>query len=67
MVGWALLSTLLTTCDAIIHHGGAGTTLASAHAGVPRLAIPHGADNRINAAMIEENDEIVARLTALVK
>ncbi|MFJ4342483.1 nucleotide disphospho-sugar-binding domain-containing protein [Streptomyces sp. NPDC088915] len=109
VVGWTPLSTLLTTCDAIIHHGGAGTTLASAHAGVPQLAIPHGADNWINAAMIEENriglnrdaervdaalvrsllhdpglrsgthevraalaaepgpDEIVARLTALVK
>ncbi|MEU6057088.1 nucleotide disphospho-sugar-binding domain-containing protein [Streptomyces sp. NPDC047097] len=53
VVGWTPLSTLLTTCDAIIHHGGAGTTLASAHAGVPQLALPHGADNWINAAMIE--------------
>lgn len=54
-VGWTPLSTLLTTCDAIIHHGGSGTTLASAHAGVPQLAIPHGADNWINADMIERN------------
>ncbi|MEV7618199.1 nucleotide disphospho-sugar-binding domain-containing protein [Streptomyces sp. NPDC089799] len=53
VVGWTPLSTLLTTCDAIIHHGGAGTTLTSAHAGVPQLAIPHGADNWINAAMVE--------------
>ncbi|MGW7081742.1 nucleotide disphospho-sugar-binding domain-containing protein [Streptomyces sp. NPDC054866] len=52
VVGWTPLSTLLTTCDAIIHHGGAGTTLASAHAGVPQLAIPHGADNWINADII---------------
>ncbi|MFF1560762.1 nucleotide disphospho-sugar-binding domain-containing protein [Streptomyces sp. NPDC058279] len=53
VVGWTPLSTLLTTCDAIIHHGGAGTTLTSAHAGVPQLAMPHGADNWINAAMVE--------------
>ncbi|MFV0129276.1 nucleotide disphospho-sugar-binding domain-containing protein [Streptomyces sp. HMX112] len=53
VVGWTPLSTLLTTCDAIIHHGGAGTTLASAHAAVPQLAMPHGADNWINAAMVE--------------
>lgn len=53
VVGWTPLSTLLTTCDAIIHHGGSGTTLASAHAGTPQLAMPHGADNWINAAMIE--------------
>lgn len=52
VVGWTPLSTLLTTCDAIIHHGGAGTTLASAHAGVPQLAMPHGADNWINSEMV---------------
>lgn len=33
VVGWTPLSTLLTTCDGIIHHGGSGTTLTSAHAG----------------------------------
>ncbi|WP_141658522.1 nucleotide disphospho-sugar-binding domain-containing protein [Streptomyces mutabilis] len=53
LVGWTPLSTLLTTCDAIIHHGGAGTTLAALHAAVPQLAMPHGADNWINAAMLE--------------
>lgn len=53
VVGWTPLSTLLTSCDGIIHHGGAGTTLASAHAGVPQLTMPHGADNWINAAMVE--------------
>ncbi|MFE2245880.1 nucleotide disphospho-sugar-binding domain-containing protein [Streptomyces lavendulae] len=53
VVGWTPLSTLLTTCDAIIHHGGSGTTLTAAHAAVPQLAMPHGADNWINAAMVE--------------
>ncbi|MDQ3403023.1 MAG: DUF1205 domain-containing protein [Actinomycetota bacterium] len=53
VVGWTPLSTLLMSCDGIIHHGGAGTTLASAHAGVPQLAMPHGADNWINAGIVE--------------
>ncbi|MFE6721703.1 nucleotide disphospho-sugar-binding domain-containing protein [Streptomyces albidoflavus] len=53
VVGFTPLSTLLTACDAIIHHGGAGTTLAASHAGVPQLAMPHGADNWLNAAMLE--------------
>lgn len=52
VVGWIPLSSLLTTCDAIVHHGGAGTTLASVHAGVPQLVMPHGADNWINADML---------------
>ncbi|NHD19336.1 MULTISPECIES: nucleotide disphospho-sugar-binding domain-containing protein [unclassified Actinopolyspora] len=53
-VGWTPLSTLLPTLDGIIHHGGCATTLSSAQAGVPQLAIPHGADNWINANMIED-------------
>ncbi|WP_069814224.1 nucleotide disphospho-sugar-binding domain-containing protein [Streptomyces sp. TP-A0874] len=53
VVGWTPLGALLSGCDAIIHHGGAGTTLASAHAGVVQLALAHGADNWINAAMVE--------------
>jgi UDP:flavonoid glycosyltransferase YjiC (YdhE family) len=53
VVGWTPLSTLLETCDGIIHHGGAQTTLASAHTGVPQLVLPHGADNWINGAMVE--------------
>ena len=52
-VGWTPLSTLLPTLDGIVHHGGAGTTLASAHAGVPQLAMPYGADNWINAGIVE--------------
>jgi UDP:flavonoid glycosyltransferase YjiC (YdhE family) len=52
-VGWTPLSSLLPSLDGIVHHGGAGTTLASAHAGVPQLAMPYGADNWINAGIIE--------------
>ncbi len=53
VVGWTPLSTLLETCDGIIHHGGAQTTLASAQTGVPQLVLPHGADNWINGGIAE--------------
>ncbi len=36
------LHLLLPTCDAIIHHGGAGTTLTAAACGVPQLLLPDG-------------------------
>ncbi|WP_431780699.1 nucleotide disphospho-sugar-binding domain-containing protein [Streptomyces chumphonensis] len=54
VVGWTPLSALLPTLDGIIHHGGAGTTLAAAHAGVPQLAMPYGADNWINAEIVTD-------------
>ncbi|MCF6525773.1 nucleotide disphospho-sugar-binding domain-containing protein [Streptomyces sp. JJ36] len=53
VVGWTPLSALLPTLDGIVHHGGCGTLLAAAHAGVPQLAMPYGADNWINAQIIE--------------
>ncbi|MEO3976587.1 nucleotide disphospho-sugar-binding domain-containing protein [Streptomyces sp. CAU 1734] len=53
VVGWTALNMMLWQCDAIIHHAGCATTLASAHAGIPQLALPQGADNWINAALIE--------------
>ncbi|PWI45376.1 nucleotide disphospho-sugar-binding domain-containing protein [Streptomyces sp. ICBB 8177] len=34
------LHLLLPTCDAIVHHGGAGTAMTSTAAGVPQLALP---------------------------
>jgi sterol 3beta-glucosyltransferase len=45
---------LLPRCKAIIHHGGAGTTSAGLHAGIPNIVIPFMADqpfwgNRVHA------------------
>lgn len=34
------LSAILPTCDVVIHHGGAGSTLATLAHGVPALALP---------------------------
>ncbi|SPF03890.1 nucleotide disphospho-sugar-binding domain-containing protein [Streptomyces sp. MA5143a] len=52
-VGWTPLSALMPTLDGVVHHGGCGTMLAAAQAGVPQLAMPYGADNWINASIIE--------------
>jgi UDP:flavonoid glycosyltransferase YjiC (YdhE family) len=35
---------LLPRCQAVIHHGGAGTTAAGLRAGIPALVVPHAAD-----------------------
>ncbi|MFD7631790.1 nucleotide disphospho-sugar-binding domain-containing protein [Streptomyces sp. NPDC059851] len=54
VVGWVPLAKLLETCDAAVHHGGAGTTLAALNAGVPQLVLPDGADRGINAQAVED-------------
>jgi UDP:flavonoid glycosyltransferase YjiC (YdhE family) len=51
--GWVPLSALLPTCAAVVHHGGAGTTMNALVAGVPQLVLPHGADQHMNAAAVE--------------
>ncbi len=35
---------LFPRCRAVVHHGGAGTTAAGLHAGVPSILVPHIAD-----------------------
>lgn len=35
---------LLPRCQAVIHHGGAGTTAAGLRAGIPNIVIPHAVD-----------------------
>jgi L-noviosyl transferase len=50
--GWLPLNAVLPTCSAIIHHGGAGTTLTTLTAGVPQLIIPQFADQPINATAV---------------
>jgi hypothetical protein len=46
-------ATLLPKCSAVVHHGGAGTTFGCLTQGVAQVVIPQGADNFINAAMVE--------------
>lgn len=49
---WLPLSAALPTCSAVIHHGGAGTTLSALAAGVPQVVVPQGADQFLNAASV---------------
>ena len=38
----------------VVHHGGSGTTLGAAAAGIPQLFLPQGADQFFNAAAVTE-------------
>ena len=40
---------LLTSCSAVVTHGGAGTTLGALSSGLPMLILPQGADQFVNA------------------
>ncbi|MGO1057206.1 nucleotide disphospho-sugar-binding domain-containing protein [Crossiella sp. CA198] len=73
--GWLPLNALLPTCAAIVHHGGAGTTMTALDAGVPQLVLPSGSDRYVNAAGVhargvgytaEESEVDSALLTRLL-
>ncbi|GLZ30784.1 glycosyl transferase [Lentzea sp. NBRC 105346] len=51
-LGWVPLGSLLARCSAVIHHGGAGTTLTALALGVPQLLLPQGADHFVNASAV---------------
>ncbi|MBE1502130.1 UDP:flavonoid glycosyltransferase YjiC (YdhE family) [Amycolatopsis lexingtonensis] len=46
------LAQALRTCDAVVHHGGNGTSLAALEAGVPQLVLPHFDDQIGNAEAV---------------
>ena len=51
-VGWVPLDQVLPHCAAVVHHGGAGTTLGAFVAGVPQLLVPGIGDRRYNAQRV---------------
>ncbi|HWC81096.1 MAG TPA: nucleotide disphospho-sugar-binding domain-containing protein [Pseudonocardiaceae bacterium] len=51
-VDWVPLGSLLRNADAIVHHGGAGTTLTALDAGIPQYVTPQGADQHMNAEAV---------------
>jgi UDP:flavonoid glycosyltransferase YjiC (YdhE family) len=51
---WVPLNALLRDCAAVVHHGGAGTTMAALDAGLPQLVLPQGADQFDNAEAVSE-------------
>ncbi|GAA0462957.1 glycosyl transferase [Paractinoplanes deccanensis] len=73
--GWAPIPDVLAQCAGIVHHGGAGTTLAALHAGVPQLVTNGPGDRRHNAGLVarrgaglalDERDITPAALTRLI-
>lgn len=52
-VGWVPLATLLKGCSAVVHHGGAGTTLTALASGIPQLILGYGGfDRHLNAEAV---------------
>ena len=51
---WLPLRALLAHSDAVVCHGGSGTTLAALHAGLPLVLVPQGADQFENALACEQ-------------
>jgi UDP:flavonoid glycosyltransferase YjiC (YdhE family) len=54
VVGWADHDALLSTCGAVVTHGGLGTTLRALAHGVPLVLLPLGRDQGFNAARVDE-------------
>jgi hypothetical protein len=52
LVDWVPLGAILANSAAVIHHGGAGTTLTALNSGLPQLVLPQGADQFMNAAVL---------------
>jgi UDP:flavonoid glycosyltransferase YjiC (YdhE family) len=48
-------SQVLNLVDLIVHHGGTGTVLGAAAAGLPQLILPQGADHFLNADLIAQS------------
>ncbi len=65
-VDWVPLPDVLPTCSGIVHHGGAGTTLAAMAAGVPQLLVPGAGDRRYNAELVEACGAGFARAEAAI-
>lgn len=54
LVTFAPLHALLSTCAAVIHHGGAGTVATSSLLGLPQLIVPDQGDGEYAATRVEE-------------
>lgn len=52
LVDWAPLDLLLDTCAAVVHHGGSGTMLTAAAAGLPQCVIPRGSYQQTGADLL---------------
>jgi UDP:flavonoid glycosyltransferase YjiC (YdhE family) len=46
---------LLPHCDAVVHHGGAGTVMSAVVAGVPQLALPYETEQHANGVRVAQS------------
>jgi UDP:flavonoid glycosyltransferase YjiC (YdhE family) len=53
-VGYLPLSSVLPSCDAIVHHGGSGSTASPLYYGIPQLVLPSFADNPLSAQRVAQ-------------
>ncbi len=59
-VDFAPHASVFPRCEAVIHHGGAGTTQTTIAAGVPSIVVPHIADQFFWAQQVERLEAGVA-------
>lgn len=52
-VGRVAHTRLFPRCAAVVHHGGAGTTQTTVHAGVPSVVVPHISDQFAWGALLQ--------------
>ncbi|MEU3301213.1 nucleotide disphospho-sugar-binding domain-containing protein [Streptomyces sp. NPDC006678] len=64
LVDFTPLHMLLRTADAVVHHGGAGTTMSASYAGLPQLALPQLADMFASAGQLVRAGAGIALETA---
>src|SRR6185312_2365952 len=50
--GWLPFDPVLSTCDALVHHGGGGSALTALALGVPQVVVSAHADHAFNAAAL---------------
>ncbi|GAA2617479.1 DUF1205 domain-containing protein [Actinomadura fulvescens] len=54
VVEWAPLDALLETCEAVIHHGGSGTSMTAIQSGIPQCVLPQGSYQHSDVDVIAE-------------
>ncbi|MBA8923828.1 UDP:flavonoid glycosyltransferase YjiC (YdhE family) [Kutzneria viridogrisea] len=65
-VGWVPMNELLAHCDAVVHHGGSGSTLAALAAGIPQLIVPVGPAYSAHAVPVAQRGTAMVRELAEV-
>lgn len=53
IAGFVPQAEVLRRADLVVHHGGTGTVLGTLAAGLPQLLLPQGADQFVNADVVE--------------